>query len=158
MKKMAMGTMLLWAAMGSLSAQSNTVVCAGADKNSKVGDMSYTIGQVDYLYTKNSHGGAVAGVNQPYEENFAHHLNCDGVELTLFPNPVHDNFYVQADLVDVHYSYVLTDVIGKLIAEGKLTGEYTAFSLTGYPAGTYYLKIKYGSGSEDYSTFKIIKD
>lgn len=158
MKKITMGSLLLLAATGTLSAQSNTVVCGGSDKNSKTGDMSYTIGQVDYLYTKNAYGGAVAGVNQPYEENFAHHLNCDGVELTLFPNPVHDNFYVQADIVDVHYAYVLTDAIGKLISEGKLTGEYTSFSLTGHPAGTYFLKIKYGGGSDDYSTFKIIKN
>ena len=110
-------------ATGSLCAQSTMPVCGGSDTNVQTGSMSYTIGQVDYLFSQSANGSAVAGVQQPFDENTAYHTSCDGVELTVYPNPTSENVYVVCDALDASYSYMVTDMTGKLFLVGRLEGE-----------------------------------
>ncbi len=142
----------------SLCAQSTTPVAGGSAKNDQSGSMSYTVGQVDYLYSHSSQGNAVAGVQQPFDENLAFHSTCDGVELTLYPNPTVADFYVISDALDVKYPYMLSDMTGKILQEGNLDGEYTTIPMSGIVNGTFLLRIKCGDGKDDYSVFKVVKN
>lgn len=144
--------------VGSLCAQSTTPVAGGSAKNNQSGSMSYTVGQVDYLYSHSSEGNAVAGVQQPFDENLAFHSSCDGVELTLYPNPTVADFYVISDALDVKYPYILSDMTGKILQEGTLDGEYTTIPMSGIVSGTFLLKISCGDGKDDYSVFKVVKN
>ncbi|MCQ2330912.1 MAG: T9SS type A sorting domain-containing protein [Paludibacteraceae bacterium] len=142
----------------SLCAQSTTPVAGGSDQNEKSGSMSYTIGQVDYLYSHSMYASSVAGVQQPVDENLVEHSTCDGVELTVFPIPTVANLQVVSDLQDVRYPFYLTDMTGKLFFEGTLDGEYTTIPTESLTPGAYLLKIVCGEGKKDYTTIKVIKN
>lgn len=142
----------------SLCAQSTTPVAGGSDQNEKSGSMSYTIGQVDYLYSHSMYASSVAGVQQPVDENLMSHSSCDGVALTLYPNPTVADFYVVSDVLDVKYPYMLCDMTGKVLQEGNLDGEYTTIPMSGIVNGTFLLRIKCGDGKDDYSVFKVVKN
>lgn len=142
----------------SLCAQSTTPVAGGSAKNDQSGSMSYTVGQMDYLYSHSNQASAVAGVQQPVDENLVEHSTCDGVELTVFPIPTVANLQVVSDLQDVRYPFYLTDMTGKLFFEGTLDGEYTTIPTESLTPGAYLLKIVCGEGKKDYTTIKVIKN
>lgn len=142
--------------VGSLCAQS-TMPASGGTARGANGSVSYTVGQVDYLFSSSISGNAVAGVQQPFDDNTAYHTNCDGVELTIFPNPTSADLYVSCDVLDASYPYMLTDMIGKILFEGELQGEYTTIPTSKLIDGAYLLKIICGEGKDDNSVFKIIK-
>lgn len=143
---------------GFLSAQSTTPVCGGSDKNFRTGSMSYTVGQVDYQLSQSKTNIAIAGVQQPFDENIAYNTTCDGIELMLYPNPITENAYVVCDALDASYAYTVTDMTAKLFIEGHLEGEYTTIPMTQLTPGAYLLKIVCGEGEEDFTVFKIFKN
>lgn len=141
-----------------LSAQSTTPVCGGTAKTEKSGSMSFTIGQVDYLYSHSNIASSVAGVQQPFDENLLFHETCDGVELSLYPNPTVGDIFIISEEQDAQYPYILTDVSGRVWQEGHLDGEYTTIPMDAVVRGTYLLKIICGEGKKDFSVFKVIKN
>lgn len=143
--------------VATICAQSAIPASGGTVKNDAQGSVSFTVGQIDYLFSKSTSGNAVAGVQQPFDENTAYHVDCDGVELTVYPNPTSADLYVVSDVLNVSFPYYLSDLNGKIFLEGNLNGDYTIVPTASLGAGGYLLTIVYGDGKDDVSTFKIIK-
>lgn len=141
----------------SLCAQTTIPVGGGSNRNDETGSVSFSVGQVDYQFSASESGSAVAGVQQPFDDNTAYHTNCDGVELTIYPNPTSADVYISCDVLDAAYPYMLTELTGRILFEGNLAGEYTTVATSKLIAGSYLLKIICGEGKDDNSVFKIIK-
>lgn len=143
--------------VATLCAQSTIPASGGTGKSGSKGSVSYTVGQIDYLFCKSTSGNAVAGVQQPFDENTAYHIDCDGVELTVYPNPTSADVYVVCDVLNVSFPYYLSDLNGKIFLRGNLNGDYTVVPTAYLGTGDYLLSVVYGDGKDDVSTFKIIK-
>jgi hypothetical protein len=59
----------------------------------------------------------------------------------IFPNPVQDQFriLIPARLNDAQY--LITNILGETVAEGKLSGQETSVSSAGLPKGAYFIRI-----------------
>ncbi len=69
---------------------------------------------------------------------------------TVFPNPSNNKFIIQHDYT-TETPYQITDISGKVIQTGKLTGEQTIINLSTKQSGMYFLNT---SGK----TYKLIKN
>ncbi len=72
-------------------------------------------------------------------------------ELSVYPNPTKDNITVVSNPNFIGKTYSITDQLGKLITNGKLTSDNTKISLSSFPNGLYFVKI-------EGQTFKIVKE
>ena len=72
-------------------------------------------------------------------------------ELSVYPNPTKDNITVFSTPNFIGKTYSITDQIGKLITNGKLTSDNMKISLASFPNGLYFVKI-------EGQTFKIVKE
>lgn len=72
-------------------------------------------------------------------------------ELSVYPNPTKDNITVVSNSNFIGKTYSITDQLGKLITNGKLTSENVKISLSSFPNGLYFVKI-------EGQTFKIVKE
>jgi len=72
-------------------------------------------------------------------------------ELSVYPNPTKDNITVVSTPNFIGKTYSITDQIGKLITNGKLTSDNMKISLASFPNGLYFVKI-------EGQTFKIVKE
>lgn len=70
---------------------------------------------------------------------------------TIYPNPSNRVFKINHDLITFETSYQITDITGKLIQTGILTGEQTELNLSAVQSGMYLLTA---SGS----TYRLIKN
>ena len=72
-------------------------------------------------------------------------------ELSVYPNPTKDNITVVSTPNFKGKTYSITDQLGKLITNGKLTSDNMKISLSSFPNGLYFVKI-------EGQTFKIVKE
>ena len=72
-------------------------------------------------------------------------------ELSVYPNPTKDNITVVSSPNFIGKTYSITDQLGKLITNGKLTSNNMKISLSSFPNGLYFVKI-------EGQTFKIVKE
>ncbi len=72
-------------------------------------------------------------------------------ELSVYPNPTKDNITVVSTPNFIGKTYSITDQLGKLITNGKLTSDNMKISLSSFPNGLYFVKI-------EGQTFKIVKE
>ena len=66
--------------------------------------------------------------------------------ITVFPNPANDVIHIKVPEIRTVSNYIITDISGKLISEGKLTDELTTICLEKLKTGIYILSIEgYGN-------------
>lgn len=140
-----------------LLAQSN-IVATGGDANSTQGSVSYSIGQIDYLSISGTGGTVNQGVQQPFEIFVLG--NDDYKEITLeaivYPNPTPSNIILKLENLEFGDLYfVLYDLTGRNLQEGKVLTERTNIVMEGYNSAAYFLSIINDKGT--LKTFKIIK-
>ena len=75
-------------------------------------------------------------------------------EAIIYPNPTEDFLNIKASLYE-DVSYVLYDEMGKLILQGRLSGEQTALEVSPLATGRYSLVLS--NSKENLKTFNIIK-
>ena len=108
--------------------------------------------------------GKVLGVGNTYwfngDENFVFArfnntpLGIEDLQLknvSIYPNPSNGVFKIQHDYLAIETPYQISDITGKLIQTGKLSGEQTYVDLTQVQQGIYFL-IATGS------TYKLVKN
>lgn len=80
----------------------------------------------------------------------------DTLDIKLFPNPTHGQFYIQiADtLPDIQIKVVLMTVSGNIISEKLVTSDRIEFDLSNQADGIYFLQLLL---SENNRVWKIIK-
>ena len=72
----------------------------------------------------------------------------------IYPNPTEDFLNIKASLYE-DVNYALYDEMGKLILQGLLSGEQTAFEVSPLATGRYSLVLS--NSKENLKTFNIIK-
>lgn len=139
--------------------QSATVTSGGSTKTDE-GSLSFSVGQVDYMNASTDKTSINAGVQQPdvYQQEEVNKKEVNNLLMSIkaFPNPTTDEFSVLIENDENWYSFVMTNVEGELIYQGKLKNN-SKLSLSSQPIGTYLLKIYTDKRQKKFITIKIIK-
>ena len=72
-------------------------------------------------------------------------------EITLYPNPTSDNLYIDC-LTCIGAQYYVTDFMGKVVVQGKLT---KSLEVTSMPVGMYTISIVNKDRTEQISFMKF---
>jgi hypothetical protein len=151
-------TGILFLMINMLSAQ-DIVSVSGGEASGIGGSFSYTVGQVFYSTIIASTGSVSQGLQQSIELFTL--SNSELTSLTLkavtYPNPTSD--YVVLAISDGNITnliYVLYDINGRALAQGKCIHSNTQIDIQSLAIGTYVLKVN--KNSQEIKTFKIIKN
>ncbi|MBE2189470.1 MAG: T9SS type A sorting domain-containing protein, partial [Candidatus Kapabacteria bacterium] len=76
-------------------------------------------------------------------------------ETSIYPNPTTQNATIELKSIDIGKSWILSDVSGGLIRQGKIEAESSLnIDLAEFARGTYYITI---IGANEQRTYKLIK-
>jgi len=148
---------LFWG-FSEIKAQSNTLA-AGGEAAGSGGNLSYSIGQVDYILATGSGGSASQGVQQPFEIFV---LGIDdhpeiNLEIVVYPNPTTSNLKLQIGNFPINeLSYQLYDLQGRLLLQQKIRNKVVQIPMEGLATAVYLLDV-----TENFfpiKSFKIIKN
>lgn len=139
-----------------VSAQ-KAISSAGANVASISGNMSFSVGQIDYTNTGNA-ATISQGVLQVYNRlPITYVFNIDNSNtIQAWPNPVSTNLFIKIDgkpVADV--SYQVLDLNGQLVENNRIVSSNTIINMLKYPAGIYVVNIFYSNKKT--VGFKIIK-
>ena len=141
-----------------LKAQDNTLTASGNATGSE-GTVSYSVGQIAYIYKTGTNGMISEGLQQPYEIIIPIGIEDDkgiSLECILFPNPA--NWYVMLKIenhdID-NLSYQLYNMNGIQLQNMKIRSEETLIMMDGLEKATYFLIIT--KNGKPLKTFQVIK-
>lgn len=139
-------------------AQQNTVA-SGGDASGAGGNISYSLGQIDFSSSSGSGGNLSEGVQQPYVISITTGIDHPEVQLELlvYPNPTLGNiqlFIDQPDLAEMQVE--LTDLQGKIIQRTIILTNTTNIEMESLNAGVYFVKVL--QNNREIKTFKVIKN
>jgi Secretion system C-terminal sorting domain len=158
MKKTILFALFYLFSVVSSFAQRSVHIAGGEIKNT-TGSISYSVGQVNYINTRDNKNTLTQGVQQPYEISIisdVDNLNKQ-FNISLFPNPTLNTITVTINETDASdFKSQLFDINGKLLLQKESMESKSDMDMTTMAAGTYFLKIenKYHSTN----SFKIIKN
>jgi Secretion system C-terminal sorting domain len=158
MKKTILFALFYLFSVVSSFAQQSVHIAGGEIKNT-TGSISYSIGQANYINTRDNKNTLTQGVQQPYEISIisdVDNLNKQ-FNISLFPNPTLNTITVTINETDASdFKSQLFDMNGKLLLQKESMESKSDLDMTTMAAGTYILKIenKYHSTN----SFKIIKN
>ena len=136
-----------------------SIPSAGLTISNSYGNISYTVGQVDYISTPIGNLGTLSeGVQQVYNAlPFTYIVNIDrSTTLSVWPNPVIDNLNIKINRGAVSgISYQLMSMNGQLIENKKTFSSEIKVDTHNYAVGTYILSVKLPNQAP--IQFKIIK-
>ncbi|MCL8536252.1 T9SS type A sorting domain-containing protein [Chryseobacterium gallinarum] len=140
-----------------LQAQS-AVLATGMNASDGSGSVSYSIGQIAYLY-KGTGPQVQEGLQQAYEVTAlsTHEMLSDQEGILLYPNPLKDYLYL--DFTTNNYKgseYQLFDAQGKLIRKDMIIQSKSELNFSSLPSAMYIIRIN--RNGENIKTFKIIKN
>ena len=148
---------LLWVGLAQAQQSANAT---GGDATGTGGTAAYSAGQVVYTTNTGSNGSVAQGVQQAYEISVVTGIKNETkiiMSLVVFPNPTTSFLNLQiADLKTEQLTYQLTDAIGKLIIENKITESNTQINMNAQAEAIYFLNII--QNNQTVKTFKIIKN
>ena len=165
-KRLGVATLLtLIFSLSTVTAQTS-VNATGGDASGSGGTAGYSVGQVFYATETGTNVNTVSqGVQQPYEISVETGIpEAKGISLSVsaYPNPTTDYLQLKVEsdkLKDL--SYQLFDINGKLLQNGKLTGNQTKIDMSSYVPSTYFVKVIENTqgvaSQQEVKTFKIIK-
>lgn len=150
--------MVLFCATQLVNAQ-ETIPVSGGEASGAGGEVSYTIGQLVYINPTTAAGSLNQGIQQSFE--FVTLSNPELTAVTLkavtYPNPTTD--FIILALKDANLtglSYVMVDLLGRLVTKGMVATSETKIGMKNLPIGVYILKVQ--QGNKKMKTFKIIKN
>ena len=132
---------------------------SGGEASGAGGEVSYTIGQLVYTNPSTAAGSLNQGIQQSIE--FVTLSNPELTAVTLkavtYPNPTTESITLalkDADLTGL--SYVMVDLLGRLVNKGTVATSETKIAMKSLPIGVYILRIQ--QNNKELKTFKIIKN
>lgn len=145
----------------TLFSQSEVVAGGGDVKAEGIGGLSASVGQMTLLSIESSSGGVAEGLQHPVgtdDGNLTRLTSSSSLALSVnvAPNPVSDVCVVSLPNDAGQHRFSLTDGSGKLMEEGVLS-DGTKLSMSDYIDGSYFLKIYFGTGAQDFITVKLLK-
>ncbi len=139
------------------------IPAAGGNAGGSGGSVSYSIGQLFYKINPGTDGSVAEGVQQPYEISVVTGIQeATGINLVVsaFPIPAADFLILRVEDYDFEdLDYLLYDVSGRLLMEGKVTSSETTIYMTNLVPAVYFLKVLQIRPSYlEVKTFRIIKN
>jgi len=133
------------------------ITSGGVNIVSMSGNMSFVVGQVDYINTGNT-ATLSQGVLQVYNRlPITYVFNIDNTNtIQAWPNPVITNLNIKIDgkpFTDI--SYQVLDLNGQLIENIRIVSSNTIINMQKYPSGIYIVNVIYSNKKS--VKFKIIK-
>ena len=142
-----------------LSYAQETMPISGGKTTGTGGTVSYTVGQLVYTNPTNASGSLHQGIQQSIE--FVSSSNPELTAITLkavtYPNPTTEYIILalkDADLTGL--SYVMYDLLGRLVNKGTVAQAETKITMKSVPIGVYILRVL--QNNKTLKTFKIIKN
>ncbi len=137
-----------------------TALPAGGEATGAGGSMSFSVGQIA---DQTNLGGGITeaqGVQQPYEISVVTGLSSVGklhIDMQVFPNPAQNNITLQIKHSSLaNFYYTLTDQVGKVISQNKITQSSTAIDVHALAASSYFLSVY--ADQQLINSFKILKN
>ena len=137
----------------------STVGVSGGKATGAGGTVSYTVGQLVYTNPTSTAGSLNQGIQQSIE--FVTLSNPELTALTLkavtYPNPTTESITLalkDANLTGL--SYVMVDLLGRLVNKGTVATFETKIGMKSLPIGVYILRVQ--QNNKALKTFKIIKN
>jgi hypothetical protein len=164
MKNPLLFTVLLAFTLSLSSSFAQEVIPAtGGNAEGSGGSVSFSIGQLFFNTHKGTDGSVSEGVQQPWEISVVTGIQeAFGINLVVsaFPIPATDFLILRIENFDFeNFDYLLYDVSGRLLKEGKVTSSETTISMTILVPAVYFLKVIRTSPSyQEVKTFRIIKN
>ena len=133
------------------------ITSGGVNIVSMSGNMSFVVGQVDYINTGNT-ATLSQGVLQVYNRlPITYVFNIDNTNtIQAWPNPVITNLIIKIDgkpVTDI--SYQILDLNGQLVENNRIVSASTTINMQKYPSGIYIVNVIYSNKKS--VKFKIIK-
>jgi hypothetical protein len=157
--KKTVALLLLGFAFTSALAQQATTA-SGGDALGSGGTVAYSVGQIFYTTNTATTGSVAQGVQQAFEISVVTGIKNQtktSMSLAVYPNPTTSFLNLQiADLKTEQLSYQLTDALGKLIIENKITESSTQINMNAQAEAIYFLNVL--QNNQTVKTFKIIKN
>jgi hypothetical protein len=151
--------LLLGLSLTGLHAQ-EAIPASGGNNSGSGGSVTYTVGQVLYITNIAADGSVAHGVQQPYEISVVSGLEEKrGIDLifSAYPNPAVDFLILKVENYNNNkLSYELYDLSGKILENGKITGNKTSISFGNLNSEIYFLKLI--ENNKEIKVFKIIKN
>lgn len=142
----------------NISLSQESINAAGGEALGNGGMVSFTVGQIDYIYLNGSNGSVSQGVQHAYEI-FSLSTNETTLQISLkvFPNPTTENLTIEINnLINEKLSYQLFDLQGRLLEESEITIHQTSINTSVLPASTYFIHIL-NHQKINVQSFKIVK-
>ncbi len=150
---------ILMFGFGSASLAQSTIPATGGNAEGSGGTLSYTVGQVFYMFNTAGNGSEAQGVQQPYEISIATAIegaNAITLEIMVYPNPVSDLLKLKVGSYETgNLSFKLYNSIGTLLENRKIESNETDIVMRNLAHGIYLLKVI--NNRQELKTFKIIK-
>lgn len=136
-----------------------TIPISGAEAIGVGGSISYTVGQLVYTNPVTSLGSLNQGIQQSIEFVTLSNPELTAVSLkaVTYPNPTTESITLalkDADLTGL--SYVMYDLLGRLVNKGTVATSETEIAMKSLPIGVYILRVQ--QNNKELKTFKIIKN
>jgi hypothetical protein len=116
--------------------------------------IDFTIGEVVTFTGTSSENNLTQGFHQTNWGFVSIEDHLPSYQAIIYPNPTEDLLNIKASLYE-DVSYALYDEMGKLILQGRLLSEQTAFEVSPLATGRYSLVLS--NSKENLKTFNIIK-
>ncbi len=142
----------------NLLAQKNTVAAGGSAMGSG-GEVSYSIGQIDYTTISNASISLSQGVQQAYDIQVLSGIAVKEIDLRMavYPNPAVNHLILSVSSeLKPEMRYELFDLKGALILTNGIYANETILNIQNLDNGCYTLRIL--QQSKGLKIFKIIKE
>jgi len=135
-------------------------VASGGEASGTTGNVSFSVGQIDYVNASSTNHSLNQGLQQPFEwfELTGLELNTISLQFSAFPNPSSEFIYLSVENYDLNeMEYSLHAVDGKLLVHPTpLSSTLTQISLSTYAKGNYLISVS--KTKKLIKTFNIIKN
>lgn len=131
--------------------------CLGTNNISEGVLLRQTIGQSSSTSTIASENGTLRqGFQQPLSSNNARYFTEELLEMTVFPNPTEQDFYINIGGEQSIYNVIIVDVFGKVLYNGTIENRNkTLINSANWTAGMYFINVY--SEKKLLATKKLIK-
>ena len=137
----------------------STIPATGGNAEGSGGTVSYTVGQVFYMFNTAGNGSEAQGVQQAYEISVASAIeDADAItlEIMVYPNPVSDLLKLKVGSYETNnLSFKLYNSNGIILENRQIEGNKTDIVMRNLAPGVYLLKVT--NNRQELKTFKIIK-
>ncbi len=141
----------------NLNAQNN-ITSGGIDIKGEGGNVSQSIGQINYTTISSDEGKVSQGVIQVWEITVISGMEVKNIELycNAYPNPVLNSLSLLVEnFEEANFNYQLVDLNGRIISMAQITDKISSIDMSSLVPATYIVQVI--DKNTILKSFKIVK-